>query len=105
VFSPDVHVKQKAPVSVERNRALLEGELGGMRLPATRDGILAWLLEHGADTAQAERLPEREYLSANDVGEELWPVEPAPLVQPPQPGRTQSGDRPGGAEYAAKADK
>jgi hypothetical protein len=32
-------------------------------------------------------------------------VEPAPLVQPPQPGRTQSGDRPGGAEYATKADK
>ena len=92
-------------MSVDANRALLEGELGGMRLPATRDGILAWLLEHGAETANAERLPEREYLSANDVGEELWPVEPAPLVQPPQPGRTQSGDPPGGAEYAVGADK
>jgi Protein of unknown function (DUF2795) len=87
------------------NRARLEGELVGLRLPATKAQIVHWLRQHGGDVEAAQSLPEREYASANDVGEELQPVEPLPLVEPARPGTAQSGPPPGGAAYGSKPDK
>jgi hypothetical protein len=85
------------------NRARLEGELAGIRLPASKARIVQWLREHGGDVEAAQRLPEREYASANDVGEALQPVEPMPLAEPARPGSTQSGEPPGRDRYLGAA--
>ena len=90
------------------NRALLELRLAGIRLPATPAELLGWAREHEASTDELtalERLEERRYASVNDVGEALCPFEPAPVATPAHPGRTQSGEPPGGPEYGVKPDK
>ena len=89
-------------------RALLEQRLVGITLPATKDLVLAWAAASDASDAELaalDRLEERTYTSANEVGEALFPVDPAPLVERAHAGSTQSGAPPGGRDYVAKADK
>lgn len=67
--------KRKGMVS----RALLEGMLGGLRYPATPQELadeLRDLGDDGAALAMLARLSRIRYASANDVCEELFPVEP-----------------------------
>ena len=84
------------------NRALVEAVLsGGFAFPATKAELIAYARTDGApdDVLPAlERLPERRYLSPNDVGEELAPVQPleAPsrgTVPAPESGAPPGGDR------------
>lgn len=86
------------------NRALLEGLLGGLRYPATPRELadeLRDLGDDGAAVAMLARLRRTRYASANDVCEELFPVEPDGAA----PGVRASGSRiappPGGDRYTA----
>jgi hypothetical protein len=73
--------------------------LEGVRLPATRDELLRYAA--GEDAAAAHELaglPDREYESLDEVGEELVHVHPLLPAAVPLP-RAESGDPPGGDDY------
>jgi hypothetical protein len=62
-----------------QNRALLEGMLGGLRYPASPRELaeeLGDLGDDGVALTLLARLRGARYASANDVCEELFPVEP-----------------------------
>ena len=85
------------------NRAGQEALLEGMALPASRDELVRYAEEQGAsaeDVARLRTLPEREYRSIDEVGEELEPVQVAEHESAPLP-RSESGDPPGGDRYTA----
>jgi hypothetical protein len=52
---------------------------------------------------ELERLPEREYRSLDEVGEELAPVQPPRRDEVPHVPHEESGDPPGGEDYANPA--
>jgi hypothetical protein len=80
--------------------AELQVLLEGVPLPASKQELLAHALrEHGGDlTRLLERLPDREYGSLDEVGEELLPVQPEWPQRTPEP-REESGSPPGGEAY------
>jgi hypothetical protein len=80
--------------------AELQVVLEGVPLPADR----AMLLEYarGEDERAArllEALPEREYATIDEVGEELARVQPAAPGRPADLPRPESGKPPGGDDY------
>ena len=86
-----------------RDVAELQVLLEGVPLPATRQELLDYASrqENGGVAALLERLPDREYRSLDDVGEELLPVQPEwPQPDAKEP-RAESGAPPGGDAYTA----
>ena len=83
-----------------RDVAELQVLLEGVPLPASRQELLAHAVrERGGDlTALLERLPDRQYESLDDVGEELLPVQPEWSRRDPHEPREESGGPPGGGE-------
>ena len=81
-----------------RAQAVLEG----VELPAAKSRLLAYARDQDAD-GEVERalaaIPDREYRSLDEVGEEVVPIQPdrgsAEAVVP----RAESGDPPGGDAY------
>ena len=73
--------------------------LEGIRLPANRDDLVAYASAldpvAGRDLM---RIADREYCNLDEVGQELAPTRPDPLV-PERPPRPESGQPPGGADY------
>jgi hypothetical protein len=80
--------------------AELQVVLEGVALPAQRRDLLVYARRHDPAAARdLEVLPEREYQSLDDVGEELTPVQPSwPQPVPHRP-RDESGQPPGGDAY------
>jgi hypothetical protein len=90
---------------VEISRAAeLQVLLEGVPLPATKDQLLEYAVRQRAEPHFLEALrslPEREYASLDEVGEELLHVQPSQPPQPPPRPREESGDPPGGDDYKA----
>jgi Protein of unknown function (DUF2795) len=88
----------------EANASAIGFLLAGMELPASKEELIRYADEQGADGAELaalRSLDEREYESAIDVVETLRPVQPnlpAPEPSEPQP---ESGDPPGREHYTA----
>jgi hypothetical protein len=84
-----------------RQVAELQVLLEGIPLPASKQELLDYaLLERGGHlTSLLERLPDREFRSLDEVGEQLLHVQP----ERPQPGpnepTAESGEPPGGLAY------
>lgn len=84
--------------------AELQVLLEGVSLPATKDELLEYAVRQRAEPHFLEALrslPEREYASLDDVGEELLHVQPSPPPESPPTPREESGDPPGGDDYTA----
>jgi hypothetical protein len=84
--------------------AELQVLLEGVPLPATKDQLLEYAVRQRAEPHFLEALrslPEREYASLDEVGEELLHVQPLHPPQPPPKPRDESGDPPGGDDYKA----
>lgn len=77
--------------------------LEGVALPATRDQLVHYAALQEAEAAvELERIPDREYRSIDEVGEELVHTQPHLPVEQllPQP---ESGRPPGGEDYVNPA--
>jgi hypothetical protein len=88
----------------EVNPALVESLIEGMPLPARRDEIVEYAQVEGAEENMLDALralPDREYESADDIGEALRPVQPYPPDTEPGAPRPESGAPPGGESYTA----
>jgi hypothetical protein len=73
--------------------------LEGVKLPATRDELVHYAALQDAEAAvELERVPDREYESIDEVGEELARVQPDFPAQPPAT-HPESGSPPGKADY------
>jgi hypothetical protein len=73
--------------------------LEGIRLPATRDELLRYAAREDAPAAhELASLPDREYESLDEVGEELVHVHPLLPAEVPLP-HAESGGPPGGDSY------
>lgn len=84
------------------NRALLEGMLGGLRYPASPRELadeLGELGDDGAAVAMLARLRGNRYASANDVCEELFPVEPNGAAPVAGTSADRTAPPPGGNRY------
>jgi hypothetical protein len=90
--------REDARVDLQRS-AEIQALLEGIRLPATRDDLVAYASaldrEAGSELLQ---IADREYGYLDEVGEELARTRPAPLAPEPVP-RAESGQPPGGVEY------
>jgi Protein of unknown function (DUF2795) len=83
--------------------AELQTLLEGVPLPtAKRDLVDYAKRQDGGDGVLGllSRLPDREYATLDEVGEELNPVQPRFGREPPLP-REESGEPPGGPDYVA----
>jgi hypothetical protein len=81
--------------------AELQGLLEGVPLPATRRELFHYAAKQpGGETfrAELERLPERQYVSLDEVGEALVSVQPDSSGGAREP-RAESGPPPGGEAY------
>ncbi len=84
------------------NRAELEVVLEGVLLPAPRAELVRYAASQGAPPGAVEALaslPDREFGSLDEVGEELAPVQPPRAEPPVRAPREESGDPPGGERY------
>ncbi|MDX6414526.1 MAG: hypothetical protein QOH23_1936 [Gaiellaceae bacterium] len=73
--------------------------LEGVKLPATREQLVHYAALQDAEAAvELERIPNHEYRSIDDVGEELWPTKPLHVSEERLP-RPESGLPPGGDDY------
>jgi hypothetical protein len=82
--------------------AELQVLLEGVPLPATRRRLLEHARREHAKPLQLDALggiPEREYRSIDEVGEELARVQPARPREVPHRPRASSGAPPGGDDY------
>ena len=86
-----------------RDVAELQVLLEGVSLPATRQELLDYASRqaNGGVAALLERLPDREYGSLDEVGEELLPVQPEWSQPEAREPRAESGAPPGGDAYTA----
>jgi len=76
--------------------------LEGIRLPATRDELIAYAGRYDtADTAELRALPDQSYARIDEVGEALLSVQPTPREVPRLP-RPESGLPPGGGSYVLR---
>jgi len=81
--------------------AELQALLEGVDLPAETDALLAYAVSQRAEPvfiAALRELPEREYQSIDEVGEELVRVQPVPHEEHAPP-HEESGAPPGGDAY------
>jgi hypothetical protein len=82
-----------------RRVAELQVVLEGVKLPATRDELIAYARRWDADAGtQLARLPKRSFDSLDDVAEELMPTQPN-RVRPVKLPAPESGLPPGGVDY------
>jgi hypothetical protein len=73
--------------------------LEGIELPATREQLVHYAALQDAEAAvELERIPDREYRTIDEVGEELAPTQPQDGGEQPVP-RPESGAPPGKADY------
>ena len=80
--------------------ALIQVVLEGVPLPAAKAELVAYARREDPGAAlELDDLPDREYRSLDDVGEELAPVQPA--REQPDAGvpREESDEPPGGDAY------
>ena len=84
-----------------REVAELQVLLEGVALPASKQELLAHAVrERGGElTALLDRLPDRQYESLDDVGEELLPVQPQRPGRDADAPRAESGSPPGAEAY------
>ena len=83
-----------------REAAQVQALLEGVPLPATKDELLAYARrEDEAAAGKLRSLPEREYRSLDEVGEELVSVQPSAREPRAALPREESGDPPGGEAY------
>ena len=75
--------------------------LEGVPLPASKQELLDHaLLERGGHlTPLLERLPDREFRSLDEVGEELLHVQPVWSQSDANEPKAESGEPPGGSAY------
>ena len=89
-----------------QDAATLQTVLEGVPLPAGKRTLIRYAREQRADgrlLTRLEQLPDREYRSLDEVGEELAPVQPSwprPQAEVPEP---ESGKPPGGDAYVDAA--
>lgn len=86
------------------SRALIEGLLAGRDFPVTPGELAADAVRVGASAdvlAALERLRAAEYRSANEVGDELFPVGPGNGRCERRPPRAESGEPPGRSSYVS----
>jgi Protein of unknown function (DUF2795) len=84
--------------------AELKALLVGVPLPAERPALLEYAVQQRAEPLLVEALrslPEREYGSLDEVVDELLHVQPRPLRPVAEEPHEESGEPPGGDEYAA----
>ncbi len=84
--------------------AALQQLLEGVDLPAARAELLAYAERQRPDPRQLAALrglPDREYGTIDEVGEELVPVQPRRGHAVPHAPREESGPPPGGDAYTA----
>ena len=82
--------------------AELQAMLQGIDLPATRGELLEYATaqEGGASFRRdLEALPDREFRSLDEVGEQLARVQPAPAPRPLAVSHEESDQPPGGHAY------
>jgi len=73
--------------------------LEGIRLPATRDELIAYATRWDPSSiGELATLPDRSYSRLDEVGEELVRVQPRSTAESPLP-RPESGEPPGGESY------
>jgi hypothetical protein len=80
--------------------------LVGIALPAARQELLDYAARQtdGEDfRGDLESLPDREYATLDEVGEELVHVQPSGSASAPPPPRDESGQPPGGDAYTDPA--
>jgi hypothetical protein len=85
-----------------QDAALLQTILEGVPLPADRARLIEYAREQHAPadlTARLERIPDREYATLDEVGEELAPVQPSRPESGPQVPEAESGKPPGREAY------
>ncbi len=76
--------------------------LEGVPLPAEKATLLGYARHEGAEPhvlAALATLPEREYRTLDEVGEELVGVQPRRAREEPHTPRAESGAPPGGDDY------
>jgi len=79
----------------------LQELLEGVPLPSERARLIEYARSQGADGRGLEalrRLPDRQFRSLDEVGEELAPVQPRRQPERKEP-RAESGEPPGGDDY------
>lgn len=90
---------------MEAGRAAeLQVLLEGVQLPAEKQELLAYAEHEGADgwaISALRSLPDREFESLDEVGEELAPVAPRSHREVPHQPKEESGAPPGGDAYTA----
>jgi hypothetical protein len=88
---------------VDASRAAeLQVLLEGVPLPAEKATLLAYAVQQHAEPVFIDALrtlPERQYVSIDDVAEELLHVHPPPQSAEPPPPREESSGPPGGDAY------
>jgi hypothetical protein len=79
--------------------------LVGVPLPAEKARLLEYAVQQRAEPAliaTLRTLPDREYESLDEVAEALTHVQPQPPPESPPAPHEESGDPPGGEQYAPK---
>jgi hypothetical protein len=87
---------------VSRRVAELQVLLEGVDLPASKDELLRHARQEKGDAAAIallEALPDREYVTIDEVAEALEPVQPPRGPTEPDQPRAESGLPPGGPSY------
>ena len=84
-----------------RDKAELQTLLEGVPLPADKRELVEYARSQGDErlAGMLERLPDREYGTLDDVGEELLPVQPTWEQPDAHEPRDESGRPPGGEAY------
>ena len=83
-----------------QSAVLIQVALEGVSLPATKAELVDYARREDPDAAALlEALPEREYRSLDEVGEELAPVQPTSRRDDAEAPRDESGQPPGGDNY------
>ena len=80
----------------------LQSLLEGVPLPAEKPALLEYAVRQHAEPAfiaALRSLPERQYESLDEVGEELLHVQPSPPSHEPAAPHEESGAAPGGDAY------
>ena len=80
----------------------LQSLLEGVALPAEKPALLEYAVRQHAEPAfisALRSLPERQYESLDEIGEELLHVQPGPEPDEPHAPHEESGAPPGGDAY------
>jgi hypothetical protein len=80
---------------VNEIQALLEG----VPLPAQKRDLVRYARSQDGGADELEKIPDREYMSLDEVGEALWPVQPPSGKAQAEIPHAESGQPPGGSAY------